>query len=142
MDAGARESLLNFERGVGDAIITYENEILVGKSKGQRYEYVVPKSTILIENPVAVVDQYVDKHKTRTAAQAFVSFLTTPAAQRIYAKHGLRPVAPDVEREVASSFPTPSDLFTVRDLGDWTGVQRAVFDQGAAYDRALGGSTK
>ncbi|MCK7490632.1 MAG: hypothetical protein MZW92_01735 [Comamonadaceae bacterium] len=56
MDKGARESIVNFEKGVGDVAITYENEVLVGRKAGQPYEYVIPQSTILIENPVAVVD--------------------------------------------------------------------------------------
>ena len=60
---------------MGDAIITYENEILVGKHKGQDYEYVIPKSTILIENPVARRRHYADKHKTGELAKAFVAFL-------------------------------------------------------------------
>lgn len=138
MDAGARESLLQFERGVGDAIITYENEILVGRQKGQKYDYVLPRSTILIENPVALVDRYVDKHGSREAAVAFLEFLTSPAAQRIYAQHGLRPVLGEVESELKDKYKQPEDLFTIRDLGDWSGTQQKVFDTGAAYDRALG----
>jgi sulfate transport system substrate-binding protein len=138
MDAGARESLLQFERGVGDAIITYENELLVGRHKGQSYEIVVPRSTILIENPVALVDRYTDKHGTREAAQALIAFLTTADAQRIYAQNGLRPVLGDVLRETPDKYPTPADLFTIRDLGDWSGTQQTLFDRGAAYDRALG----
>jgi sulfate/thiosulfate-binding protein len=137
MDPGARESLLNFERGVGDAIITYENEILVGKQKGQKYEYVIPKSTILIENPVAIVDKVVDQHGTRKVASALLDFLLTPEAQRIYAKHGLRPVAADVAKEVAGNYPSVEDLFTIRDLGDWAGVQKAIFEVGSGYDNAL-----
>jgi sulfate/thiosulfate-binding protein len=141
MDAGARESLLHFERGVGDAIITYENEILVGRQKGQKYEYLIPKSTILIENPVAVVDGYADKHGVSEAAAAFVSFLATAPAQRIYAKHGLRPVLPEVANEVAAQYPAPADLFTIRDLGDWKGLQTTLFAPQAAYDAALALST-
>ncbi|MFI5309301.1 MAG: sulfate ABC transporter substrate-binding protein, partial [Polyangiales bacterium] len=137
MDAGARESLLQFERGVGDAIITYENEILVGRNNGQKYEYVIPSSTILIENPAALVDRYVDKHGTREPSRALLDFLVTKEAQRIYAKHGLRPVDDEVAKETASIFRAPSDLFTIRDLGDWAGSQREVFDSGAGYDRAL-----
>lgn len=136
-DKGGRESLLSFESGLGDAIITYENEILVGRSKGKDYEYVVPKSTILIENPIAVVDGYASKHGNAEAAAAFVAFVHTADAQRAYAKFGLRPVLPEVEKEVAASFPAVSDLFTVRDLGDWAGVQKTLFDKGAAYDVAL-----
>jgi sulfate transport system substrate-binding protein len=138
MDPGARESLLQFERGVGDAIITYENEILVGKQKGQHYDYVIPRSTILIENPVAIVDRYVDKHGTREVAQALVDFLGTAAAQRIYVKHGLRPVLDEVVKETSGAFPTPADLFTIRDVGDWAGTQKTVFDPDSAYDHALG----
>jgi sulfate/thiosulfate transport system substrate-binding protein len=138
MDPGARESLLNFERGVGDAIITYENEILVGKQKGQKYEYVIPKSTILIENPIAVIDAVVVEHDGRKAATALLDFLVTPEAQRIYAKHGLRPVNEDVAKEVAANYPTVEDLFTIRDLGDWSGLQTALFATGTGYDKALG----
>jgi sulfate/thiosulfate transport system substrate-binding protein len=138
MDAGARESLLQFERGVGDAIITYENEILVGQQKGQKYEYIIPRATILIENPVALVDKYVDKHATREAAAALLEFLTSAAAQRIYAQHGLRPVLGEVETELKDKYKQPEDLFTIRDLGDWAGTQAKLFDTEAAYDHALG----
>ncbi|NLY95260.1 MAG: sulfate ABC transporter substrate-binding protein, partial [Myxococcales bacterium] len=62
MDRAGRDSVLTFERGVGDAIITYENEILVGQAAGKKYEYVIPRSTVLIENPVAVVDAYAKRH--------------------------------------------------------------------------------
>ena len=136
-DKGARESLLSFESGLGDAIITYENEILVGRSKGKDYEYVVPRSSILIENPVAVVDGYASKHGTASAATAFVAFLHTADAQRAFAKYGLRPVSAEVAKEVAATFPAVTDLFTIRDLGDWAGVQKSLFEKGAAYDVAL-----
>ncbi len=137
MDRGARDSMLTFERGVGDAIITYENEILVGRAKGQRYDFVTPPSTILIENPVALVDTYVDRHQTRAVAEAFVTYLWTTEAQRAYAENGLRPVDPTVAAEVGAKFPPVQHLFTVRDLGNWAGVQAAVFAQGGAYDQAL-----
>jgi hypothetical protein len=64
--------MLTFERGIGDAIITYENEILVGRAEGKRYDYVTPSSTILIENPVALIDANVERHGCRETAQAFV----------------------------------------------------------------------
>ena len=111
--------------------------ILVGKQKGQKYEYVIPKSTILIENPVAIVDTVVDKHDSRKAASALLDFLLTPEAQRIYAKHGLRPVNAEVAKEVGGNYPKVEDLFTIRDLGDWAGVQKVIFDTGTGYDNAL-----
>jgi sulfate transport system substrate-binding protein len=142
MDKGARESIVTFEKGVGDVAITYENEVLVGRQAGRDYEYVVPRSTILIENPVAVVDAYVEKHKSRDVAEAFVAFLRTPEAQRAFAQHGYRPVDETVAKEVEGRFPKVQDLFTVRDLGGWPEVQKTLFAPGAVYDRvsaSLGG---
>lgn len=135
MDKGARESITTFEKGVGDVAITYENEVLVAKKAGQTYTYVVPRSTILIENPVAVVDQHVDQHGVRDVAEAFVGFLVSPEAQRAFTEYGLRPVEPTVDAEVRTQFPTVEDLFTVRDLGGWPQVQQTLFAPGAAYDR-------
>jgi sulfate transport system substrate-binding protein len=137
MDRGARDSMLTFERGIGDAIITYENEILVGRSQGKRYDYVAPSSTILIENPVAILDAYVDHHGSRELAQAFVEFLWTPEAQRFYAEHGLRPVIDSVASEVQARFASVNDLFTIRDLGGWPEAQRVVFAERGVYERAL-----
>jgi sulfate/thiosulfate-binding protein len=137
MDRGARESLLTFERGAGDAIITYENELLAGRAQGKKYEIVAPLSTILIENPVAVVDGYVSRHENRDLAEAFVEFLRTPEMQGHFAKHGFRPVVEGTAGEAEASFVKIEDLFTVRDLGDWAGVDKTVFAAGGAYDQAL-----
>jgi sulfate transport system substrate-binding protein len=137
MDRGARESMLTFERGTGDAIISYENEIVVGKAKGGAYDMVLPDSTILIENPAAVVDKYANKHGSKDAANALLAYLWSPEAQRLYANNGLRPVVPSVVTEVAGRFPPVADLFTVADLGGWPAVQKAVFADGAVYDQAL-----
>src|SRR5512138_2501563 len=117
-DKGARESITNFESGTGDVAITYENEVLVGKQAGQDYEYVIPVSTILIENPVSVVDTYVDKHGTRKAAEAFVQFLFTKEAQQVFAKHGLRSLDPDVITATKGQYPAVTDLFTIGDQFD------------------------
>jgi sulfate transport system substrate-binding protein len=132
MDKGARESIVNFEKGVGDAAITYENEVLVAQKAGQAMDYVVPPSTIRIENPVAVVDVYAKKHGNEDLAAAFVAFLHGPEAQKAYAEYGLRPV----DATVATALPNPADLFTVRDLGGWDVVRAKVFDKGGVYDQA------
>ncbi len=137
MDKGARESIVNFEKGVGDAAITYENEVLVAKKEGQAMDYVVPPSTILIENPVAVVDTYAKKHGNEDIAAAFVDFLYTPESQRAFAEYGLRPV--DLAA-LPAGLPQPADLFTIRDLGGWDTVKSKVFDKGGVYDQAAPGA--
>lgn len=134
MDKGARESITNFEKGVGDVAITYENEVLVGQQAGINYELVLPKSTIRIDNPVAVVDTYVDKHGTREVAEAFVDFLFTKEAQEIFAKHGLRSPDPDVAAATGNQYPPIEDLFTIDDFGGWKEATPTFFgDDGTFY---------
>lgn len=135
MDKSARDSIVNFEKGIGDVAITYENEVLVGRQAGQAYELVLPSSTIQIDNPVAVVDTYVDKHGTREVAEAFVEFLFTPEAQQIFAKHGLRSPDPEVAKATAEQFPPIEDLFTISDFGGWKEATPAFFgDAGIFYE--------
>jgi sulfate transport system substrate-binding protein len=137
MDKGARESITNFERGVGDVAVTYENEVLVARQAGRNYEYVIPRSTILIENPVAVVDAYVDKHGVRSAAEGFLNFLWTQDAQRVFAKYGLRPVDPGVAREVAAEFQPAGDVWKIDFLGGWETVMQDLFGPNGAYTRSF-----
>lgn len=92
MDKGARESMITFENGIGDAAITYENEVLVARHGGKEMDYVIPSSTLLIENPIAVIDEYAKKHGTLEIARAFIDFVLTPDAQRAFAEYGYRPV--------------------------------------------------
>jgi sulfate/thiosulfate-binding protein len=150
LDAGARESILNFEKGVGDVAITYENEILGGQAVGVTYQAVYPTSTILIENPVAVVDAYVDQHGTREVAEAFVNFLWTPEAQTIFSKHGFRPpvkpasatITPAVTQTVSTAgaagrFPAITDLFTIDYFGGWSKASPDYFGENGKVSQVL-----
>ncbi|RUT10385.1 sulfate-binding protein [Chroococcidiopsis cubana SAG 39.79] len=67
-----------FKQGQGDALINYENEILLAQQKGEKVSYIIPDVNISIDNPIAVVDRNVDKHGTREVAEAFVKYLFTP----------------------------------------------------------------
>jgi sulfate transport system substrate-binding protein len=125
--------MVTFEKGVGDAAITYENEVLVAQKEGQSMDYVVPSSTILIENPIAVVDSYAEKHGNQAIAQAFVDFCLGPDAQRALMEYGLRSIDPSIP----SNLPVPPDLFTIQDLGGWAKVKAEIFAKDAAYDQAL-----
>ncbi len=140
MDKGGRESMLTFEHGVGDAVITYENEVLAARDAGKQLDYIIPDATLLIESPAAVVDEYAQRHGTDSVARAFVQFLTTPGPQRAFAKHGFRPVDAKIAREYAAKFPSVRSLFTIRDLGGWPHVIQALFEPGAAFDRASPGA--
>lgn len=137
MDKGARESITNYEQGVGEVIITYENEILVGQQSGQTYELVIPRSSILIENPVAVVDHSVDKHGTRAVVEAFVDFLFTSQAQTIFAEHGLRSPDPAVAAATAARYPPIADVFAIEYFGGWPQATTEFFGENGYYSRAI-----
>ncbi|MGH3115356.1 MAG: sulfate ABC transporter substrate-binding protein, partial [Gaiellaceae bacterium] len=122
-DKSARESLQTFAAGKGDVLLAYENEAIFAQQAGQPFEYVVPDETILIENPVAVVNS----SEKSAAARAFVDYLRSPDAQRVFGEKGYRPVVEDVLAEF--DYPTPPGLFTIADLGGWTDVRTRFFDR-------------
>jgi sulfate/thiosulfate-binding protein len=137
MDKGARESITNFEKGVGDVAITYENEVLVAQLQGEDYDLVIPRSTIRIENPIAVIDAHVDKHDTRPVAEAFVQFLLSQPAQEIFARYGLRSVNPAVAEATADQYPPVEDLFAIDFFGGWEAATPAIFGDDGMFTRAL-----
>ncbi len=137
MDKGARESITNFENGIGNVAITYENEVLVAQGQGQEYDMVIPKSTILIENPVAVVDAYAEKHGTREVAEAFVDFLFTKQAQEVFSRYGLRSIDPEVAKASAAQYPPITDLFTIEEFGGWSKATPDYFGETGIFTQAL-----
>jgi len=137
MDKGARESITNFEQGVGDVAITYENEVLVAQQAGQEMELVIPTSSILIENPVALIDKYVDQHGNREAVEAFINFLFTPEAQTIFAEHGLRSIDSSVAQATASRYPKLQDQFTIQEFGGWQTVTPKFFGDTGIYSTVI-----
>ncbi len=90
LDKSGRASMAAFEYGVGDVVVTYENELLARIRQGQKYDVIIPKYTIKIENPAAVVDKYADQHGTRKVAEAFVEYLRSKEAQTVFAEYGFR----------------------------------------------------
>jgi len=127
LDTSGRESFATFERGVGDAAITYENELLRARREGRKYDIVRPASTIRIDNPVAIVDANVERHGNRAVVEAFVQFLWGAEAQRVFADYGFRPVLPEVAAQVVERFPVPEDLFTIADLGGWQAIRDKLY---------------
>lgn len=126
-----------FKQGQGDALINYENEIILAQQKGEKVNYIVPDVNISIDNPIAVVDKNVDKHGTREVAEGFVKYLYSPEAQQEFAKLGFRPVdetAP-ATKELAGKYPKVKTLGTVGDYGGWDTVQNKFFADGGLFDK-------
>jgi sulfate transport system substrate-binding protein len=139
-DSSARNALQTFLAGRGDALIDYEDEAIAAErvaqsaegrqagpldqsdhTKGSPIEYIVPKATILIQNPIAIVTG-----GNTAEAQKFVGYLLSPAGQKIWAEKGYRPVIEGVA--TPGQFPTPPDLFTIDALGGWKKVGKQFFE--------------
>lgn len=139
LDKSGRASMAAFEYGVGDVIVTYENELLARIAQGVKYEVIIPQNTILIENPAAVVDKYADEHGTREASEALVDYLTTPEAQEVFAKFGFRPVNEQVYAEHESQYPVPAGLFDINYLGGWNEVRTTLYSKRGIWYQVLAG---
>jgi sulfate/thiosulfate transport system substrate-binding protein len=122
LDKSAREALQTFSSGKGDVLLGYENEAILAQQQGEEVDYVIPDETILIENPIAVVNESEQPEK----AQAFVDFLYTKEAQEIFAGKGYRPVVKGAA--AADGFPAPAKLFEIDKFGGWDKVNDEFFD--------------
>lgn len=139
MDKSGRASMAAFEYGVGDVIVTYENELLARVAQGVRYDIVTPEDTILIENPAGVVDVNADAHGVRAAAEAFVSYLRSDEAQTAFAKQGFRPVNADVAARYSDKYKTPAGLFDIGYLGGWSQVRSELYAPRGVWYQVLAG---
>jgi sulfate transport system substrate-binding protein len=121
-----------FTKGTGDALISYENEAIAARAAGVELDYIVPDSTLLIENPGAVT-------KTAPArAAAFLTFVTSTDGQKILGNKGFRPIDDTLTvtevkgaNDPVKPFPAIADLTTIADLGGWSAVNATFFDKDA-----------
>ncbi len=137
LDTGGRGATTTFaQRGIGDALLTFENEVnLIKKELGDQYDVVYPSASILAENPVSIVDKYVDKHHSRALAQAYVDFHYSEAGQEIAAQHDLRPRLESVAAKHKAQFKS-LDLFSVDEIfGGWAKAQKTHFADGGTFDQ-------
>jgi len=138
LDSGARGSTTTFvERGIGDVLINWENEVLnVIKETGKdKYEVVIPSVSILAEPPVSLVDKVADKHGTRVVAQAYLDYLYSEEGQEIAARNFYRPRNGQVVAKYSSQF-VKINLFTIDELfGGWQKAQQTHFADGGTFDQ-------
>lgn len=137
LDSGARGSTVTFiERGVGDVLITWENEALLAlrESAAAGLERVIPPMSILAEPPVTWVDGVVQRKGTAEVAQAYVQHLYSDEGQRLAAKHFYRPRNAKIASEFSGQFPKV-ELFTIEAVfGGWTKAQKQHFAEGGTFD--------
>jgi sulfate transport system substrate-binding protein len=140
LDTGARGSTTTFaQRGLGDVLITWENEALLAVRElgADKLQIVVPTLSILAEPPVAVVDKVALRHGKREVAMAYLEYLYSKEGQEIVARHDYRPRNPEVAARYAARFPQLR-LTSIADFGGWANAQRVHFADGAVFDQISG----
>jgi sulfate/thiosulfate-binding protein len=139
LDSGARGAVTTFvERGIGDVLLTWENEALLAVERlGGEVEIVVPQVSVLTEPPVAVVDDYAGRHGTLGLARQYLERLYEPDAQRLVAEHHYRPTDPALLTELGDRFPKLERFSATERHGDWSVIHAKHFADGGEFDRIL-----
>ncbi|HEX5193975.1 MAG TPA: sulfate ABC transporter substrate-binding protein [Solirubrobacteraceae bacterium] len=118
----ASDALQAFVSGQGDVLLDYESDAIAAKRAGDKIQIVYPKSSILIQTPIAVLK----KSGRLSQANAYVKWLESPPAQKLWGQQGYRPVLPSVAKQFTSTFPHVN-TFTIDSFGGWTKVNDEFF---------------
>ncbi len=140
-DTSGRNATNTFLSGKGDVLLTYESEALTSRAAGTDIQYVIPRQTMLIELPIAVLEN----SKSKELANAFIRFTKGDVAQELFAQHGWRPVNPKIAKKYASKYPARPGIFKIGDklFGGWRAADRKWFDLKSGImvgiERSVGG---
>src|SRR3954447_5184223 len=140
-DTSGRNATNTFLAGKGDVLITYESEALNARLSGQDIQYVIPRQSMLIELPIAVLKNSSNKD----VANKFIRFVKQPTAQDLFAQYGFRPVNAKIAKKYADKFPSRPGIFKVDDkiIGGWRHADDVWFDPNKGrmvqIERAIGG---
>ncbi|GIJ29691.1 sulfate ABC transporter substrate-binding protein [Micromonospora qiuiae] len=126
-----RDATTTFLDGTGDVLLAYENETILARQNGEKLDWVLPATTVLIENPGAILS------KADPKAKEWLNFVLGPQGQRQFALTGFRPVIDGVDTtgvegaaDPDNPFPAPQKLLTVaKDFGSWSALSKKFFDE-------------
>ena len=141
-DTSGRNATNTFLSGKGDVLLTYESEALTSRAAGTDIQYVIPRQTMLIELPIAVLKSSSNKE----LANRFIRFTKSSVAQDLFGQYGWRPVNPTVAKKYASKYPSRPGIFRIDDkiFGGWRTVDKKWFSQSGimtGIERSVGGPT-
>jgi sulfate transport system substrate-binding protein len=142
-DTSGRNATNTFLAGKGDVLITYESEAINSRLNGQDIQYVIPRQTMLIELPIAVLKGSSNKDK----ANQFIRFVKGSSAQDLFAQYGFRAVNPTVAKRYADKYPARPGIFKIDDsfIGGWRNADKVWFDPNRGrmvqIEREVGGPT-
>jgi len=140
-DTSGRNATNTFLAGKGDVLITYESEALNARLNGQDIQYVIPRQSMLIELPIAVLKN----SSSKDAANKFIRFVKGDTAQNLFGQYGFRPVNKKILAKYAEKFPSRPGIFKIDDkyLGGWRHADKVWFDPNKGrmvkIEQAVGG---
>lgn len=133
LPGSGRDATTAFKDGTGNVLISYENEAILARQNGEEFDYIIPETTILIENPGAVLEDATPK------AQEWLDFVLSGPGQTQFALTGFRPVEgidgveyDEVEgaNDPKDPYPAVTNLLTVADdFGSWDELSDQFFDE-------------
>lgn len=126
-----RDATTTFLGGTGDVLLAYENETILARQNGEKLDWVLPATTVLIENPGAILSDADPK------AKEWLDFVLGPQGQRQFALTGFRPIIDGVDTsgiegaiDPNNPFPAPQKLLTVeQDFESWSALSKKFFDE-------------
>jgi sulfate/thiosulfate transport system substrate-binding protein len=142
-DTSGRNATNTFLAGKGDVLLTYESEAQAARQAGQNIQYVIPRQTMLIELPIAVLKSSSNKD----VANKFVRFVKGSTAQDLFGQYGFRPVDKKILARFADKFPSRPGIFKIDDkvIGGWRNADKVWFDPNKGrmtkIEQAVGGPT-
>ena len=132
LPSSGRDATTAFLGGTGDVLMAYENEAILAAQNGEGFEYIIPETSLKIENAGAILE------KASEPSQAWLDFALSDEGQKQFALTGFRPIRDDVDfggtvegaKDPADPFPTVPTLLTVdEDFGGWEEVSTKFFDE-------------
>ena len=145
LPSSGRDATTAFLDGTGDVLMAYENEAILARQHGEEFDYLIPSTTLLIENPGAVLIDASPK------AEQWLEFVLSEEGQRQFALTGFRPVIDGVEygevegaNDPANPYPEVEHLLTVeQDFESWEALSEKFFDETSGIvTRVIGESGK
>jgi sulfate transport system substrate-binding protein len=144
-DTSGSNATNTFLSGKGDVLLTYESEAVNARLQGKDIQYVIPRQTMLIQLPIAVLQ----KSSNFDLANKFIQYVKSTPAQELFVQYGFRPVDPKVAAEPAAvkEFPSRPGIFKIDApyIGGWRQADEVWFDPDkgrmAKIEQAVGGPT-
>lgn len=142
LDTGGRGATTTFaQRGIGDVLLTFENEVRLIKDElgPDKFDVVIPSLTVRADNPIAVVDKIAAKKGTTKIARAYIDFHYSDKGQEVFAENDIRPSNEAILKKYASRFPAINVFNVEQAFGSWDKAQAVHFADGGTFDQIFQG---